>query len=87
MYNVYMEVIMTFIGANLSGRKVLPRTPFQRLFADFFQIGRSIQIKNPVFIELAPYLEKIKYKVLGREFEGEPFFKRVSLNNCRNTSI
>ena len=34
----------------------------------------------------APYQGKIlKPKVLGREFEGEPFFKRVSLNNRRNS--
>ena len=26
-------------------------------------------------------MEKIKTEVLGREFEGGPFFKRVSLNN------
>jgi|UPI00048AA2C9 hypothetical protein len=26
-------------------------------------------------------------KVLGREFEGEPFFKRVSLNITRKTSV
>jgi hypothetical protein len=28
-----------------------------------------------------PLAEKMELKVLGREFEGEPFFKRVSLNN------
>jgi hypothetical protein len=28
-----------------------------------------------------PLAEKTELKVLGREFEGEPFFKRVSLNN------
>jgi hypothetical protein len=27
-----------------------------------------------------PLAEKTELKVLGREFEGEPFFKRVSLN-------
>ena len=31
--------------------------------------------------------KNLKLKVLGREFEGEPFFKRVSLNNCHNHSI
>ena len=28
----------------------------------------------------------MKPKVLGREFEGEPFFKRVSLNNNRKNT-
>ena len=26
---------------------------------------------------------EFKLKVFGREFEGKPFFKRVSLNNTR----
>ena len=30
---------------------------------------------------------KFKLKVFGREFEGKPFFKRVSLNNTCITSI
>jgi hypothetical protein len=34
-----------------------------------------------------PFAEKTELKVLGREFEGEPFFKRVSLNIKYNFSI
>ena len=35
----------------------------------------------------ALYGEKSKLKVLGREFEEEPFFKRFFLNNCRKHSV
>jgi hypothetical protein len=31
--------------------------------------------------------KNLKLKVLGREFEGEPFFKRVSLNRKHKTAI
>ena len=36
--------------------------------------------------------KNLKLKVLGREFEGEPFFKRVSLNRerkscCMSTAV
>ncbi|MCR5074858.1 MAG: hypothetical protein K6A79_03515, partial [Ruminococcus sp.] len=34
-----------------------------------------------------PLAEKTELKVLGREFEGKPFFKRVSLNNKCKPSI
>ena len=68
------------IGENLSEERFFP----EPLSKDFYLIfsDRAHIIKLSSFLLLVCALpEKIKTKVLGREFEGGPFFKRVSLNN------
>jgi len=61
---------------------VSPPNPFPKTFNRILPPYRA-HLKNDKFklIWCAPYMgAKLILKVLGREFEGEPFFKRVSLN-------
>jgi hypothetical protein len=48
--------------------------------------GRSIQVTNGKYFRRAPCQgQNLNSKVLGKEFEEEPFFKRVFLNiTCKN---
>jgi len=70
-------------------RKVLSQTLFQRLPTLFFLQGVPPYKQNSSVFSFkgVPLAEKTELKVLGREFEGEPFFKRVSLNNTCKTSV
>ncbi len=62
---------LLFIGANLSEERFFPET----LSKDFWYYG----IFGTGHMSCTKYAKHPK--VLGRELEGEPFFKRVSLNN------
>jgi len=58
--------------------------PFPKTFNLNFPPDRTHDNKKAhvVITWVAPYPgENLKLKVLGREFEGGPFFKRVSLNS------
>ncbi|MBR4510969.1 MAG: hypothetical protein IKP25_09910, partial [Ruminococcus sp.] len=70
-------------------RKVLSQTLFQRLPTLFFLQGVPPYKQNSSVFSFkgVPLAEKTELKVLGREFEGEPFFKRVSLNNTCKSSV
>ena len=64
-------------------------TLFQRLTTLFFLQGVPPYKQNSSVFSFkgVPLAEKTELKVLGREFEGKPFFKRVSLNNMCKASI
>ena len=73
---------MYLSGKNLSEERFFPRTPFPKTFNRILPlIGRSTKnVKTGSFTGSALSGAKLILKVLGKEFEGEPFFKRVSLN-------
>ncbi|MBQ6181870.1 MAG: hypothetical protein IJK31_09335, partial [Ruminococcus sp.] len=57
----------------------------QQKISEGLSLGDTIHINCSLRnVDKTPFL---KLSVLGREFEGEPFFKRVSLNNCRKHSV
>ena len=74
--------LRAFIGANLSEERFFPEPLSKDFQTDFSPDIVLLKTKKPVVnLLLEHYIwGKMKPKVLGREFEGEPFFKRVSLN-------
>ena len=82
MCGAYVAVYARYSGKTFL-RKGSSPNPFPKTFnLNFPQIGRMV-IKKPMLLNMGCALsgENLKPKVLGREFEGEPFFKRVSLND------
>ena len=70
-------------------RKGSPPNPFPKTFNLKFFPDRALRyyLRIAKLFRERPVREKYKLKVLGREFEGEPFFKRVSLNRGTNVCI
>ena len=59
-----------------------PRPPPSKDFYLIFSlIGRDLYTCRSFLLLSRPIKEKIKTEVLGKEFEEEPFFKRVFLNS------
>ena len=71
-----------FIGGNLSEERFSPEPPSKDFYTNFSLTGRTVK-KNKIFHlpnPVCPVRLKLNTKVLGKEFEEEPFFKRVFLN-------
>ena len=83
-----MALNTRLIGANLSEERFFPE-PLSKDFIFVFSevvhcLLTIINCRCNQFMKAQYHLEKNQMKVLGREFEGEPFFKRVSLNEPLN---
>ncbi len=83
-----MAALCVVIGGNLSEERFSPEPPSKDFYTNFSPIGCiSREKKNSQLnSDMHPMGLKLNTKVLGREFEGGPFFKRVSLNNSRKSS-
>ena len=79
--DTYTETLYGIIGGNLSEERLSPVPPSKDFLSDFFSDrARPANICRAFLFWSRPIREKIKPKVLGKEFEEEPFFKRVFLN-------
>ena len=80
-------------GANLSEERFFPRPLSKDFILSFFCNGIKIPEVNSdfrfifAFIDCNTIAEKTMRKVLGMEFDEEPFFKRVSLNMPHKITI
>ncbi len=77
------EVLRVTTGGNLSEERFSPRPPskdFQLCFLPLWG-SRFAVYKKRKLSDVTPIGAKTELKVLGKEFEEQPFFKRVFLNN------
>ena len=80
----FTATFTVIIGANLSEERFFPE-PLSKDFIFVFpgmvlSSGREYKLHYHLSWIVQYHSGKNQTKVLGREFEGEPFFKRVSLN-------
>ena len=83
MRSAYIETLYEVIGGNLSEERLSPVPPSKDFYLIFSLIGRDLYTCRSFLLLSRPIKEKIKTEVLGKEFEEEPFFKRVFLNSSR----
>ena len=85
--NTRTDILYVFIGGNLSEESLSPVPPYKDFQYDFSPIGYTPR-ENKISTKLCtPYGAEIVLKVLGKEFEEQPFFKRVFLNRHMQISV
>ena len=79
---VLLQQLYMYLSGETFLRKGSPPNPLPKTFNRIFPLrGRSTKdVKTSSITGSALSGEKLILKVLGKEFEEEPFFKRVFLN-------